>query len=383
MLKGQIRHTSKHAAGVVVVPGNIYDQIPLMKHKNELITAWVDGIYRKDLQNLGFIKFDVLGLKTLTVIKKTLELIKQTGSYKENRGNVDLEKINWNLNVLELNDSKLYTEFSKANTNSVFQFKSDGMKSLLRYLQPTKFDDINAATALFRPGPKNAGMDLEFCKRKKAGTWQNKFPGLDEIFKDTYGVIVFQEQVMQVGHEIAGFTLDETDDLRKALVKRTRDKKAAGKIKDKVEIMREKFIKGCMKNEKYKYTKELAKELYENLCSFNKYGFNKCIYKLSQVFIIENNLIKPISIEHLYEKQKQNENDLYTVSYDFLKNKIIINKIKNVFKSGKKMLYRVKTKSGKIIITTKDHKYMNKNGEFKKLSELNVNDKIKVVKCII
>ena len=203
VLEGMHRHASIHAAGVVIAPSELTDYIPLYKSSTNDITSQYD---MKGLEELGLLKMDFLGLRNLTVIDKAVALINLK------QGNVDLEK-------LSFDDVKVYELFSKGNTIGVFQFESSGMREFLKKLKPSVLEDLIAMNALYRPGPME---NIDSFISRKHGDKSINYPHklLEPILKETYGIIVYQEQVMQIAHEIAGFTLAEADIMRRAMGKK-------------------------------------------------------------------------------------------------------------------------------------------------------------------
>lgn len=257
-LEGLARHASTHAAGIVLSRKPLADYIPLQKTaEGEICTQYAMA----ELEALGLLKMDFLGLRTLTVISNALKIIKHT------RGEgVDINKI-------PLDDKKVYKMLSKGNCAGVFQLESEGMRDLVKRLKPENIEDITALLALYRPGPLGSGMIEDFINRKK-GIVEIKYahPRLEPILKETYGVIVYQEQVMKIASELAGFTLGQADILRKAMGK---------KQKGVMERQRELFIKGAQKNNIKKNT---AGEIFDLIAYFAGYGFNKS-HSVSYAFI--------------------------------------------------------------------------------------------------
>ena len=249
VLEGCHRHASTHAAGVVIAPGPLMDYVPLFKNPSTKdIATQVD---MNGLEDLGLLKLDFLGLRNLTVIDKSLQLIK-TRHNKE----IDIQKIN-------LNDSPVYENiFSKSLTMGVFQFESDGMREYLTQLKPTCIEDLIVLNALYRPGPM-ANIP-EFISRKHGKTPTTYIhPGLEHILKETYGIIVYQEQVMQISSELGGFTLAQADNMRRAMGKKKKDLMASYKIQ---------FVEGAQKNN---ISKRIAIEIFELMEKFTSYGFVK------------------------------------------------------------------------------------------------------------
>tara|TARA_Y100001970_G_scaffold289950_1_gene421892 strand:- start:3167 stop:5254 length:2088 start_codon:yes stop_codon:yes gene_type:complete len=246
VLEGMNRHASIHAAGVVIAPGDLTDFIPLYKSNTDDVTSQYD---MKGLEELGLLKMDFLGLRNLTVIDKALGLIQAKGD------SIDLEK-------LSFNDSKVYELFTKGHTIGVFQFESSGMREFLKKLKPTVLEDLIAMNALYRPGPmENIDNFINRKHGKKEIKYSHKL--LEPILKETYGIIVYQEQVMQIANEVAGFTLAEADIMRRAMGK---------KIKSLMEELSIKFVAGSEKNG---IKKKKSEEIFLLIEKFAQYGFNK------------------------------------------------------------------------------------------------------------
>ncbi len=251
-LENMVRHASTHAAGVVISNEPISDYIPLYKgSRDETVTQFDMNCIEK----LGYVKFDFLGLKTLTVIDKAVGYLKSRNNGSEK---------DFNINKIPLDDPEVYKLLGTSNTRGVFQIESTGMKELLSRLHATTFDDIIAVLALYRPGPLDSGMVDEFVKCKN-GKKKVDFPhpSLKEILKDTYGLFVYQEQIMQTASEIANYTLGEADLLRRAMGK----KKPA-----EMKAQRERFLTGAQDNG---ISKKKATELFDTMEKFAEYSFNK------------------------------------------------------------------------------------------------------------
>jgi DNA polymerase-3 subunit alpha len=247
-LEGLARHASTHAAGVVITPTKLTDYVPLFKSSKDEITTQYD---MKSLEAIGLLKIDFLGLRTLTVIHDTVHLLRARG--------VDIQ-----LTDLALDDSKTFQLFSRGNTVGVFQFESPGMRDYLRKLKPGSLEDIIAMNALYRPGPLRSSMIDEFIHRKhgkKRISYEH--PLLEPILKETYGVIVYQEQVMRIASELAGFSLGKADILRRAMGKK------------QTELMteqREEFVSGARLRG---LRESVANEIFDKIAHFAGYGFNK------------------------------------------------------------------------------------------------------------
>jgi len=245
-LEGLNRHASTHAAGVVISDVPLVERVPLCSPKDDVVTQFaMDGI-----QTVGLTKFDFLGLKTLTVIKNTLQLI------REGRGD-DLD-----IDALPLNDEKTYQLLMRGETDGVFQLESAGMKDILIRMKPDCIEDVIALIALYRPGPMN--MVNEFISRKQGKTRiAYEVPELEAILKETYGVIVYQEQVMRIAVQLAGFSLAEADILRKAMGK---------KVKDIMKAQKHGFIQGAKKKG---ISQAKSTKIFDQIAQFAEYGFNK------------------------------------------------------------------------------------------------------------
>ncbi len=246
-LEGLPRHISIHAAGVVICKTNLDEIIPLYKNPMGIyVTA-----YSKDyLEPLGLLKMDFLGISNLTLIAEVIDNIRKN------------EHLNITFSNIPMDDKKTLEIFRKVKTNGIFQFESYGMRRFLEKLQISSFDDIIAAIALYRPGPMD---NLDLYIRRKEGKEKVKYPhpNLESILKPTYGIIIYQEQIIQIAQVLAGYTLGEADILRRAMSK----KKEEVLLKEKP-----KFISSSVKRG---YTEELATEVYDLILKFANYGFNK------------------------------------------------------------------------------------------------------------
>jgi DNA polymerase-3 subunit alpha len=249
-LEGLTRHASKHAAGIVISPEPIADVLPIYipPKTNDIVTQYS----MNELELLGFLKMDFLGLKNLTLITNITLLIKKNH-------NVDID-----ITELPLDDKITFDLLSKGDTSGVFQFESSGIKDVLKRLGPTCFEDLIAVNALYRPGPLGSGMVDDFIERKNGR--QNityLFPELENVLNETYGVIVYQEQVMKIASTIAGYSLAEADLLRRAMGKKKPEEMAKQKNI---------FIDRAIKNN---FNEKKSDELFELMAYFAGYGFNK------------------------------------------------------------------------------------------------------------
>src|SRR6202142_2797913 len=248
-LEGLTRHASTHAAGVVISPRPLTEIVPLYKSNKDEITTQYD---MNALERIGLLKMDFLGLTTLTVLDDAVRRIKQ------NRG-VDVD-----LATLALDDKGTYALFTRGETKGIFQFESHGMRDILRRYQPTRLEDLTALNALYRPGTIQGGMIDDFIARKhgkKKVTYD--LPALQEILSETWGVILYQEQVMQIANRLAGFSLGDADLLRRAMGKKKPEEMAA---------QREKFLTGSAAR---KVPVKKAEKIFDLMAEFAGYGFNK------------------------------------------------------------------------------------------------------------
>jgi DNA polymerase III subunit alpha len=256
-LEGLARHASTHAAGVVISPRPLTEIVPLYKSNKDEITTQYD---MNALERIGLLKMDFLGLTTLTVVTDAVRML------KANRGTeVDLS-------TLPLDDPQVYALFSRGDTTGIFQFESHGMRDILKRYQPTRLEDLTALNALYRPGPIQGGMIDDFIARKH-GKKKVRYdlPELAGILSETWGVILYQEQVMQIANRLAGFSLGDADILRRAMGKKKPEEMAA---------QREKFLTGCQAR---RVPKDKAERIFDLMAEFAGYGFNKshsCAYAL-------------------------------------------------------------------------------------------------------
>jgi DNA polymerase-3 subunit alpha len=248
-LEGLARHASTHASGVVIADRPLVEYLPLFKgSRDEIMTQFT----MDRIEQLGLIKFDFLGLKTLTVIKQAVDLIRETDGAK-----LDMDEI-------ALDDPAVYRLCGEGKTTGVFQLESSGMKDLLRRLKPETFEDLVALIALYRPGPLGSNMTDDFINRKHGRVKINYLlPQLEPVLRETYGVILYQEQVMKIAQILADYTLAEADELRKAI----------GKKKQEVmERHRARFMDGALRKNT---AREKAERLFDLMEKFGGYGFNK------------------------------------------------------------------------------------------------------------
>ena len=249
-LEGLVRNAGMHAAGVVISPRPLIDLVPLHRTKNDEIVTAFDMVA---IEKLGLLKMDFLGLTTLTLLDETLKLIAQTQGQQIR------------LDDIPLNDEETYRRvFHSGLTSGVFQFESHGMRDVLRRYQPSSIGDLTALNALYRPGPIQGGMIDDFIDRKHGRKKvEYELPELKEVLEETLGVIVYQEQVMQIANRLAGYTLGEADLLRRAMGKKKPEEMAQ---------QRERFVEGAVERG---YPQKKIEKIFDLMAQFAGYGFNK------------------------------------------------------------------------------------------------------------
>ncbi len=248
-IEGMPRHAGKHAAGVVIAKDELISYMPVQKTADGIVTTQYE---KQQVEDCGLLKMDLLGLRTLSVLDYAVENIRRTHG------------IEIDINQIPIDDAKTFDMLGKGNAVCVFQLESEGMRKILRDLKPERFEDIIALVALYRPGPLGSGMVESFIQAKHGKIKvEYKHPLLEDILKETYGVILYQEQVMRIASRLAGFSLGQSDMLRRAM----------GKKKPEI-IAKERshFVEGCKKNQ---INAKVAGEIFDLMEYFAGYGFNK------------------------------------------------------------------------------------------------------------
>jgi DNA polymerase-3 subunit alpha len=248
VLEGLARHASVHAAGVLITPGPLTDFVPLCRQKGDLVTTQWD---MKSVEKAGLLKMDFLGLRTLSVLQECVDLVRRRDPAAPG------------LAELPEGDPRAYQVFQEAETVGIFQFESAGMRDHLRRLKPTVFEDLVAMNALYRPGPMENIPYFIDCKHGRQ-TVKYDHAKLEPILRGTYGVFVYQEQVMAAAHELAGFSMAQADELRRAMGK---------KIAEEMARKRAQFIEGCAKSSRI--AERVADRIFSTMEKFAGYGFNK------------------------------------------------------------------------------------------------------------
>jgi len=343
-LEGVARHASTHACAIVISRDPLEKIVPL-QYSSQNDKTIITQYDMHGAEDLGLLKMDFLGLKNLTTIEETIALV------KERKGeDIDIEK-------LSFDDAETFDLIQKAKTTSIFQLESQGMKSYLKALKPTQFEDIIAMVALYRPGPME--FIPKFIKRKHGEERVDYLhPKLEPILKDTYGICVFQEQLMRIATDVAGFTLSEADILRKAIGK---------KIKTLLDKQKVKFLDGAIKNG---VKRDTAQRLWQWILPFAQYGFNKCL--TGDTEIIDADTGQLIKIKDLYLKKEKIKN---TITCDTDRLKMKKEKVLRVMDNGVNPVYKITTEAGKSIEATANHPFYT-FGKWRRLDELKKGDLI-------
>jgi len=345
-LEGCTRHTGVHAAGVIIAPGIVSDYVPVATTKNkdeQVLTTQYAGEWVEDF---GLLKMDFLGLSTLTIINNTCEILKdRTGSAP-------------NIDDIPLDDTRTLELFQRGDTGAIFQFESDGMRKWLVQLKPTSIDDLIAMNALYRPGP----MDLiPNYIRRKHGKEAIEYPheSLEPVLKATYGIPVFQEQVMQMAQVMGGYSLGAADILRRAMGK---------KKKSEMQAQRNRFVEGARE---LGISKKTADEVFDMMDKFAGYGFNKCIEESTLITNADTGI--QVSVRHLHEEGWKDFRVFALAEEGFL----VPRAIEAVYYNGFKEVFELITCEGLRISTTSTHRFRVPKG-WKRLESLSPGDEVAI-----
>ncbi len=346
-LEGLARHASTHAAGVIIADKPLVNYTPLHRPTREGAAGAMTQFDMEILESLGLLKVDFLGLATLTIMRRAAELVEQRHGKR------------WHLGNIPLDDPETYKMLSSGEVTGVFQVESAGMRRTLRAMQPRKFEHIIALISLYRPGPME--YIPEFIDRmhgRKPVTYRH--PKLEPILAETYGIIVYQEQIMQIAGELAGYDLGEADMIRKAVAKKKEDQLLAH---------RKKFVEGCEKNG---IPRDVAEAIFNDIEYFARYGFNKCLP--GDVEILDAATGQLVRIEDLFTGQAQVHRTL-SLNPDTLT--LTEGAIRAVMDNGIKPVYRLRTALGHEIEATANHPFYTYHG-WRRLEELRPGDRIAV-----
>ncbi|MEM1125684.1 MAG: DNA polymerase III subunit alpha [Bacteroidota bacterium] len=330
VLEGSARHTGVHAAGVIIAPGDVSEYVPIAVAKSkgdQVVTTQFDGSWVEDF---GLLKMDFLGLKTLTVLNDALALIKANHS-------VDID-----LDAIPLDDEATYRLFQRGETVSIFQFESSGMREWMLKLKPTSINDLIAMNALYRPGP----MDLipNYIDRKHGREDVDyPHPMLASILETTYGIPVYQEQVMQMAQVMGGFTLGKADILRRGMGK---------KKKSVVDAMYPEFLAGATAQD---VDEQTVQTVWEMMAKFSGYGFNKCVVGETEITHAESG--QRTTVGALFHSREP-----FTIHALDDTGRLVPRRVTDVMWNGRKPVFELRTRLGKRIVATGNHPFRTLGG---------------------
>lgn len=337
--EGRIRSTGVHAAALVISSKPVVESVPMMQRQNDgsMITQWD----YPTSEHLGLLKVDFLGLRNLGIIAKTIKHIEKTRNEK-----VDLYKIIDG----DMDDPKTYQLLAKGDSNGVFQLDSAGLQSLMKQLKPTEFNDIAALLALYRPGPMGVGAHVDYALRKNGEQKVTPIHAeleepLKDILGETYGLCIYQEEIMLIAQKVANYTLAQADNLRRAMGKKKKSVLDAEYVP---------FSEGMRKNG---YGEESIKDLWNILVPFADYGFNKCVSDKTVIRMADGSAK---SIREIYNMFKRGE-EIYVQSM-WSDGEVKPHKVANVVSTGMKEVYRLKTENGRTVDLTPEHRLLTTRG---------------------
>jgi DNA polymerase-3 subunit alpha len=359
-LEGVARHASVHAAAVIITDKPLTEYVPVMRPQGSVITKSVTQFEFPVCESIGLLKVDFLGLSTLTIMRKAAELIKERHGLEFTLENLPMDEPEAFEHLPDFPPpEKAFELLASGNVTGVFQVEGSGMRRVLTEMKPTKFEHIVAAISLFRPGPME--YIPTYIKRMHGEEKvEYKHPKLEKILGDTYAIIVYQEQIIQIASELAGYAPGEADQIRKAVGK---------KIKDKIDTHRAKFVDGAVKNG---IEKPVAEAIYGDIEFFARYGFNKCLP--GDVEVIDVGTGRPVKLENLYNGSEK-IGQVMACDIDTLK--INPHQVATVVDNGVKPVFRLTTTLGRQIEATDNHPFYTFDG-WRQLQDLQVGDLIAV-----
>ncbi len=339
-LEGLTRHASTHAAGVLITPGPLMDYVPLYRqNKGEITTQWD----MKSVEKAGLLKMDFLGLRTLSVLAEAARLVKERHAVE-----LDLPK-------LPMDDEPAYRVFQEAETVAIFQFESPGMRDYLKKLKPTVFGDLVAMNALYRPGPMENIPYFIDCKHGRQVV-RYEHPDLEPILKGTYGVFVYQEQVMEAAHVLAGFSMAEADELRRAMGKKRREEMEAKRLA---------FVEGCKRR---KIPAAKAEKIFQTMEKFAGYGFNRCV--VGETELVHARTGERTTVDVLFRARRPFA--VHALGEDWT---LRPRQILDVVWNGRQPVFELRTEQGMRITATANHPFRTLEG-WRRLDELRPGDRV-------
>lgn len=331
-LEGVARHISIHPAAVIIADKPLVNYTPLLRAPGKAVRDYITQFTYPVLESLGLLKMDFLGLSTLTIMRVASQLI------KERHG------VEFTLNNIPTDDPRAYELLASGDVTGVFQVESEGMRGTLRSMKPSKFEHIVATISLYRPGPMQY-IPLYIDRMHGRKPVEYKHPMLEPILAETYGIIVYQEQIIQIASQLAGYTPGEADLMRRAVAK---------KKKKEMAEHRNKFLEGAVENG---IPWSTAEEIYEDIVFFANYGFNKCLP--GDVEVLDANTGRLVRIEDMYRNRVQLHN---TLSCDIDDLKLRSKPVARIMDNGLKPVYRLTTATGRTIEATANHPFYTFDG---------------------
>lgn len=343
-----------HAGGLIVSRIPLHDLVPLVKRKgNPQASAWVEGLHGQDLQPVGLVKFDLLVISNLLQIARCCETVRinhGVTSICAKPGEPDWSDVDcWR------NDPDSIAMANRGDLKCIFQFDSEGMRALVRAGGVDRFEDLVAYSSLFRPGCLKALMDRRFIERKKGREKYEIHHLIKPILEKTYGVMIYQEQIMQILHVVGEIPLKDCEAVRKAISKK--------KI-ESIEKYKDMFIKNGQKN--LSFTKEQMEEFFNQILSWSEYGFNKCLTGSNLIYDYVREGY--VSIFDLFNEFTENKPEVIMDS--FFNGQIVQDCLLDVFETGEKEVYEIELDNGMIIECTHDHKFLCSDQKYHKIQEI-------------